>query len=123
MIDWKTVLIGSILAIILTFILSIIPFGGTFGYLAAAIYVGYTVGGEYMNGGKHGAIVGFITGIIMVTIILIIPRMNNIGVLLGDYLNLFLFTLTIVFFGIIGAIGGFIGIFIKRRESLSESTT
>ena len=54
MIDWKTVLIGSILAIILTVILSIIPLGGVIGYLAVTIYVGYTVGGEYMNGAKHG---------------------------------------------------------------------
>ncbi len=56
-IDWKTVIIGLVLAIVLGLILGTIlgEWGGTIGYLLATIYVGYTVGGDYMNGAIHGA--------------------------------------------------------------------
>lgn len=119
MIDWKTVLLGSILAIILTVILSIIPFGGIIGYLAVTIYVGYTVGGEYANGAKHGAIVSLITGIFMIMIISI----GSPGAILESYLNLFSLILVIGLFCITGTLGGYIGAIIKRLKSSKEITT
>lgn len=57
-IKWTPVIIGIIIAFILSWFLSVI------GYFIATVYVGYSVDGEYINGAIHGALVGVITAII-----------------------------------------------------------
>jgi len=122
-INWKTVITGSVLAIILNFILSFVTLGGIVGYLIATIYVGYTVGGGYRNGANHGAIVGVIEGIVAVTEIGFSAGGNQIKVDVGGDLVLFALVLLIgiIFFGIMGAIGGVIGAFIKESGLSKES--
>ncbi len=63
-VKWKTVIIGLVLAVILsatiegliTLLAGMIIglFGGAIGFLIATIYVGYTVDGDYKNGAIHG---------------------------------------------------------------------
>lgn len=124
MIEWKTVLIGSVLAIILNFVLSFVPFGGLAGYLVAIIYVGYTVGGGYQNGAKHGAIVGVIEGIVAVIEIGFFARGNQIAIFGSGNFDIFIFVLltAIMLFGIMGVIGGIVGAFIKGSRSPRENT-
>ena len=117
-IKWKTVIIGIIIALILNFILLMVAGvpGGYIADLLATIYVGYTVGGDYRNGAVHGAIVGFVTnclGHIIGGIVVLI----NIGVHTGgfDFLLLYITLIGAIIVGIEGAIGGSIGVLIKRE--------
>jgi hypothetical protein len=125
MINWKTILIGSVLAVILNLFFSlVVPLGGFVGLLAATIYVGYKVGGEYRNGVNHGAIVGVISAIIIEIVNLILMGSIQLEVFIGGEVDAFITTLLlgIIVMGIIGAIGGFIGAF-KGSKSSNESTT
>ncbi|WP_414469149.1 DUF5518 domain-containing protein [Methanobacterium sp. ACI-7] len=120
MINWKTILIGSGLALILGFTLSLfLPLGNLIGYFTAALYVGYTVGGENRNGAIHGAIVGFIAGIIAIITNLIQLSSIQLEAFIGGELVLFVLILLIgiIFAGIIGAFGGFLGAFKRSRSS------
>ncbi len=56
-VKWTPVIVGLVIAIILGIILELFigSWGGLIAYLIATIYVGYTVGGDYMNGAIHGA--------------------------------------------------------------------
>ena len=124
MIDWKTVIIGSVLGILLNFIFSFVPVGGLIGYLVAIIYVGYTVGGGYRNGANHGAIVGVIEGIVAATEIGFFAGGNQIAILGSGNLDIFAFVLlvAIMLFVIMGAICGVIGAFIKGSRSSKENS-
>ncbi len=58
---WSKVAI--IFGILLEFILG--SWGGILTYLIAIIYVGYSVGGDYINCAIHGALVGIIASIVV----------------------------------------------------------
>ena len=102
----------------------VMPLGTIIGYFIATIYVGYTVGGEYRNGADHGAIVGVITGIIAAILLLIQINPIQLEAIIGGTLILFALSTSfaIILNGIIGAIGGIIGAFIKGSRSSKEST-
>jgi hypothetical protein len=121
MIDWKIILIGSGLGVILGFILSFIPFGTSTVFFLSSVYVGYMVGGENRSGVDHGAIVGVIEGIVTV---IIVRFVTGYQVLAGTGIDLFVIVLSAeIISGIIfGAIGGAIGSFIKKSRSSKGST-
>jgi len=125
MINWKTILIGSLLAVILNLFFSlVVPLGGFVGLIIATIYVGYKVGGEYRNGINHGAIVGVISTLIIEILNLILTDPIQLEIIIGGEVDAFITALLlgIIVMGIIGAIGGFIGAF-KGSKSSKESTT
>ena len=122
-IKWKTVVIGLVLAVIISsgiewlitilFGMYIGLLGNAIGFLIATSYVGYKVGGDYKNGAIHGAIVGIFMGII-VSILGII-----LGVALGGAAGAatgLLGLIALLIYAIIGAIGGIIGVLIKDRR-------
>lgn len=115
-INWKTVIIGLIITIILS---AIIPKGGIFALILATIYVGYAIGGNYRNGAINGAIVGVILSIIAGILTDYISGILFEGF---SFIIVFLFVIGAITYGIIGAIGGIIGIFIKKRRTSTEST-
>lgn len=55
--EWTPVILGIIVAIILGILLEFIlgSWGGIVAYLIATIYVGYSVGGDYINCAIHGS--------------------------------------------------------------------
>ena len=76
--------------------------GAIIGFLIATIYVGYVVGGDYVNGAIQGALVGIVAAIILFILALI-----GFGVAAG--------LTDIIILAIIGAIGGLIGVLIGGR--------
>lgn len=124
MINWRTVLIGIILAVILDFIFALVGFTAFIGDAVVGIYVGYVVSGGYRNGANHGAIVGAIAGTIFTIINLIQADPVYLQALIGGEIGIFGFVilLSIIFDGICGAIGGVIGASIKGSSSSKENT-
>ncbi len=117
MINWKVIVIGVILAIILSIFFG--AGGGIIGFLGmliAGIAVGYMVDVNMKNGAIHGAITGVITGIILtvVTIILSLVISGSMGAALGLSAIAELIV-SIIIFTILGAIGGVIGAIITER--------
>ena len=120
MINWKNIIIGLVLAIILGNLLSMVTgLSSYIGFLLATIYVGYAVGGDYTNGAINGALVGVIAAIIVGIIVMITS-----GVLAEGFTFILpvLLLMGAVVYGIVGAVGGIIGIFIKERRSSKGST-
>lgn len=117
MIKWKAILIGFIVAIILTIFLG--SAGGAVGFylamLIAGIAVGYIVDVNIKNGATHGAITGLITGIISAILsITVILVYGNLGMLSG--LNVIAeLILSLIIWTVLGAIGGVIGTIITER--------
>jgi hypothetical protein len=111
-IDWKTIIIGIVIAIVLGWIFNFIMGGlGYLAYLLATIYVGYTVGGDWMNGAIHGALVGVVAALVFGIIAVI-----GLGAIFGAgaaALGILAILIAIIIDAIIGAIGGAIGVLVK----------
>ena len=129
-INWTIVIIGFILAKILSLILGIftgiggsigtIIFGGYTGLILATIIVGYYIDGDQMNGVAHGALIGLVGAIIGVIFgILSLTQLLFSGSVL--------FIITVVFnliFGLIvsvilGGIGGAIGVYLRDPSQIN----
>lgn len=119
MINWKVVILGFILAVILALLLgiSVGTIGSYLGVVIAGIIIGYMVNGDIKNGAVHGTIAGIIGGIILsillIAIVLYIGGTLELLIALG---GLIIIILTIIIWGILGAIGGVIGSWIKLRR-------
>jgi len=118
-IDWKTVIIGFVLALILAIIFGI--FAGTIGgYIAlilAGIVVGYMIDGEIVVGVVNGAIVGLIAGIIFGILILLGATASGgaTGSLILGNAGITAIVMTIIIWGVLAGIGGAIGVLIKEK--------
>lgn len=105
--NWKNIIIGSAIGLILLFIFPT-TLGSLTAIILATIYVGFTVGGNYKNGVFYGLITGIIIAIIQ-------------GVTVTYYYTMFIFSdlaFLILFlgisYGICGVLGGIIGIRIEK---------
>ncbi|OEC87670.1 MULTISPECIES: DUF5518 domain-containing protein [Methanobacterium] len=144
--DWKSVILGSIIALILSLVLARNVIGGLMagiiGFLIAGLMVGYLTDIEIehisiighltssntKNAAINGAVAGFIGGLIFVLIgtvtnSFIYPVGTN-----RDLLIMFIAggvpvaVIASIFYGVICAVGGVIGVFIKRSRPPKEST-
>ena len=124
MINWRTVIIGIIIGIILDSILVLVGFSAYIGDTVIGIYVGYVVSGGYRNGANHGAIVGASAGTIFTIINIITTDPAYLQAFIGGETGIFgvILLLSIIFDGILGAIGGVIGASIKGSNSSKENT-
>ena len=128
MVNWRTVIIGFILAVVLSEFLGFIGLtigaafgsnvsntGQIIGYLLATIYVGYSIDGNYINGAIYGAIIGFIGGLVSLIVT---------GAIFGTFVvttgSLTVLALESILYGITGAIGGIIGFIISVYFSRKE---
>ncbi|CEA14568.1 DUF5518 domain-containing protein [Methanobacterium formicicum] len=121
-INWKAVLAGSATAIVLgvlsSFLLMLSPiysYGIYVGFLIGALLTGYMVGGTYVEGAKHGIVMGIITAIILggVSMIfdLIFPREAPASiVIMGE---MYALIITLIVCSAVGSILGGIGAEIK----------
>ncbi|MGZ7160903.1 MAG: DUF5518 domain-containing protein [Methanobacterium sp.] len=93
-IKWKPIIIASVLVIVLGNVLSVLGIHmhgyGLIIFLIGAIYVGYSVAGDYINGAIHGALFGFVSTAITGLAILI----------LGIFIGLPMFGIESIPFGI-----------------------
>ncbi|RJS48167.1 MAG: hypothetical protein CIT03_09515 [Methanobacterium sp.] len=109
MIDWKSVLICSGMAIVLSIILSI------GGYIIATLYAGYRVGGQYPTGAIHGILVVFIATTFVLMINLLLFKAIPLGLIGVPGTFIISFFALAIFSGIFGSIGGTLGAYIKKR--------
>jgi hypothetical protein len=118
MIDQKNILIGTVLAIALVFILGmLIPFiGGILAMIVASIVVGYLVNENLKKGAVNGALVGFFTGVISILIVYAYYGFSKeiMGIILIFYLVL------IPIYVLLGLGGGIIGSVMKTRQQHVE---
>lgn len=116
MINWKAIIIGFFVSIVLGTLLGfIIPLiGGILSTLLAGIIVGYISNGSLSNGAINGAVMGFLSRIIESIIILYIgwAFIDTLGYIIVSIGVLFILFLAL-FHIIIAAIGGAIGSAIK----------
>lgn len=144
--DWKSVILGVIITLILSLVLARNVIGGLMagiiGFLIAGLIVGYLTDSETEhvsiighltssdreNVAINGAVAGFIGGFIFV---LIGTVMNSFIYPVGtnrDLLIMFIAggvpvaVIAGIFYGVICAVGGVIGVFIKRSRPPKEST-
>lgn len=119
MFKWKAIVLSLILAIILAILLGSIAgtIGSYIGVILTGIMVGYMVNGDIRNGIIHGALVGVIGGVILgilvIILILAIGGTLELLIALGGLISIIL---TIMLWGIFGAVGGAIGSLIGSRN-------
>lgn len=113
MINWKAILIGFILTIILALFLNplIGEFGSYISIIIAGIVVGYLVKGSFKIGAIHGALIGVIGGLFALIILFLI------GGFLIVNAEVFNFLIRMVIDIVLGAIGAILGtIFVGRNQ-------
>lgn len=112
-IQWKTLILGIVVTVFLGSLLGLI------GIIIATLCVGYSVDRDYKNGAIHGALAGFIGGIIAINIDNIIKIIIFSGHTITEYgLPMITGTLIgIIIYGFTGAICGAIGAFIKQKRN------
>ena len=131
LIQWKSIILGSIIAIILTLVLTRIVsplIAGIIGFLIVGIIVGYLINGDSENVAINVAIMGFIGGFIFILIgtIMDIYGYRNQAFVLDNATNALLFIIFVsgglpiaiivgVVYGVISAVGGVIGGYIKSK--------
>ena len=126
MVNWRTVIIGLILVIILSNVFEIVGMaigahsgllvgfiGQIIGYLLATIYVGYVIEGDYITGAIYGVLVGAIGSILSIVIV---------GAIFGTLTTGSMGSLLIgaIFAGIVGAAGGITGFIVKVYRPAKE---
>ena len=106
MINWKAVITGFIVAIVLALIFKQIigGFGSYIGVIIAGVIVGRMVNVNRVNGAIHGGLIGVIGGILEIIILWIV---GGWPYLTGTFA--ILVTATIIADIFLGAIGGAIG--------------
>ncbi|AIS31581.1 hypothetical protein BRM9_0761 [Methanobacterium formicicum] len=122
----ETVIVGSILTIIFSFIIEFIfgiigiklwELSILIGFLLAGIYVGYNVGGNIL---KYGATAGMLTGIIgsfFIGLVSITLYWFKYGNMPSPASLIVFFIIRAAVYGITTSIGSIIGVIIKSRKS------
>jgi hypothetical protein len=123
--DLKYIILGIVVAFIIALGLTKIFMGGlnsiVISFLIAGIIVGYLTSGDTESVAINGMVVGFIGSIIFILFVSIMGMLTNVTQLSA---NIFIMSIggTIMFaivagviFGIISAIGGIIGSYIKSK--------
>jgi hypothetical protein len=112
-IHWKTLIFGIVVTAFLGFLLGLI------GIVIATLCVGYSVDKNYKNGAIHGGLSGIIGGIIVLVISNILKIITLSNPSNSEYMiPIITGTLTsIIIFGLIGAICGAIGAFLKQKRN------
>jgi len=123
--DLKYIILGILVAFIITLVATKIFMGGIYSifacFLIAGVVVGYLTGGDTENLAINGMIVGFLGGIIFILFAAIMNSLTNIS-----HINTFVIIMSIggaltfgivagVIFGIISAIGSIIGGYVKSK--------
>ena len=115
MIKWKAILIGFIVAVILSIFFGAAgAIGLSLSMFIAGIAVGYIVDVNIKNGAVHGAITGIITGIIMAILSIAAAISYGAGGMLGLNAAVELIV-SIIIWTILGLIGGTIGTIVTER--------
>jgi len=134
-INWKVVIAGFILAIILSAIIGMISWifrigillPSNTGYFLAAVIVGYVIGENYMDGAVHGAlivvfgfIIGLIIGIFFLPLLLMAPGIFTLQNIIN---TLTLISIPLMISILIGGIGGAIGVYLKKPNKIKYKIT
>lgn len=115
-IQWRPVIIGIIIALILDFISIMSSQLINPGFFLAGIALGFIVGGTAKNGAVNGAIMGVIGGIISVLMLLVVysSAIAQYGSVILEYLAGTLITVLIIEI-ILAVVGGVLGFFAKAE--------
>jgi hypothetical protein len=105
--NWKNILIGSAIGLILLFVFPTV-LGSITAIILATIYVGFAVGGNYTNGAFNGVITGIIIAIIQGLTVFYSTKAIDIS-----NVPFILLSLGIIY-GISGVLGSIIGIRIDK---------
>jgi hypothetical protein len=123
--DLKYIILGIVVAFVLTLGITKIFMGGLYSifasFLIAGIIVGYLTSGDTQEVAINGMIVGFVGGIIFILFVAIMDSLTN-----SLHTNTFVFIMSIggalvfgivagIIFGILSAIGSIIGSYIKSK--------
>lgn len=115
MINWKYIIIGAALVVVLGMVFQMVEYGAFIGMFIPGVIVGYLVNNGYKNGAKNGIIAGLIGGFILgiLTYIMIdfnLPPSPNVVF----YIFCFAF-LAAAYSAILDAVGGIIGALIRDK--------
>jgi hypothetical protein len=115
MINWKYIIIGAALVVVLALFLGMFEYGGIIGIFIPGVIVGYLVNNGYKNGAKNGIIAGliggFILGIVQISFDSFLSPLFNQGLWV---ILLFAFTAAFVS-AILDTVGGIIGALIRDK--------
>ncbi len=114
MINWKYIIIGAALVVVLGIVLKTFEYGAFIGMFIPGVIVGYLVNNGYKNGAKNGIITGLIGGFILgiwaaITLDLNLPPFPNVV-----FYSIFAITGAATS-AILDAVGGIIGSLIRDK--------
>ncbi|MGB9937316.1 MAG: DUF5518 domain-containing protein [Methanobacterium sp.] len=118
MLNFKSILIGAFLGIILYFILISLGLGflaGLFGFFIAGIVTSYQINESFKSAAVYGLLTGLIGYLIILIIIfgIILITDSRDAFLLIE--NILTFIIGLISFAFISMLGGIIGLWIKNK--------
>ena len=121
----KAILIGTLITILLVFILELIfgPWGGFLGLFLGGLVSLSIMEADYMDGIIHGAIIGFLTGMVFDILIILVASFN--GISLGLYLTgggLLTLLVALIVYAVLSGIGAAAGIYLKGMLKTQSKT-
>ncbi|WP_431061637.1 DUF5518 domain-containing protein [Methanobacterium sp.] len=118
MLNFKSIIIGAVVGIILYFILILLGLGfigGVFGFFIAGITASYQTNENFKNAAIHGlltGLIGYLTIMLILVVIIIITDGQDVFLLIENSL---MFIIGILSFASVSTIGGIAGIWIKNK--------
>lgn len=114
MFNWKYIILGIIFSFLIYGIIYLIIGDSNFfiGLITATLIVGYLVDDDLKNGATNGVMVGLLGYIISFIYSLLIHGMTGINIM-----SISIIIAGIIIFSIIGALGGAIGVLIKKQRN------
>lgn len=112
----KAILIGTLITIVLVFILELIlgAWGGFLGLFLGGLVSLYLMEANYKDGIIHGAIIGVLTGVVFDILIILVASLNGISI--GIYLvggGILTLLVALLVYAVLAGIGAAAGIFLK----------
>lgn len=112
----KAILIGTLITIVLVFILELVfgSWGGFLGLFLGGLVSLYLMEADYKDGIIHGAIIGVFTGVIFDILIILVATFNGISI--GLYLaggGILTFLVALIVYAVLTGSGAAAGIYLK----------
>lgn len=112
----KAILIGTLITIVLVFVLELVfgSLGGFLGLFLGGLVSLYLMEADYKDGIIHGAIIGVFTGVIFDILIILVAAFN--GISLGLYLaggGILTLLVALIVYAVLTGTGAAAGIYLK----------
>ncbi len=112
----KAILIGTLITIVMAFVLELIfgALGGFLGLFLGGLVSLYLMEADYRDGIIHGALIGALTGVVFDFLVILVASLNGISI--GLYLaggGILTLLVVLIVYAVLTGIGAATGIYLK----------